>query len=143
MVVELQMSYLTSMNACSGVKMQQFLHLRFNVYTSSYTPAAYLLAVVKWKQRKHPAQFRTETHRMAVKSGRNGAKRVERERRLCHCCKDSSFDDVEHMTFDCAYFEAKRLKHQSLFAHEWVLADILEQDSKELAAFVHDCTMAC
>ena len=46
-VEELQGSYLESVNACSGVKMQQYLHLRTSVVSASCTPAAYLLATVQ------------------------------------------------------------------------------------------------
>ena len=35
-VDKLQNSYLASVNACSGVKMQQYMSLRFNVDTASY-----------------------------------------------------------------------------------------------------------
>ena len=52
-VEKLQSSYLASVNACSGVKMQQYLSLISNVDTASYSPAAHLRAVVKWEQRKH------------------------------------------------------------------------------------------
>ena len=52
-VEKLQSSYLKSVNACSGVKMQQYLHLRCEVDSASYTPAAYLQAVGGWHQRTH------------------------------------------------------------------------------------------
>ena len=112
--------------------------------TASYSPAAYLQAVVKWNQRKHLAQIRTGSHRLAVETGRFGAARVEREQRLCQRCEGSSVDDVEHMIFDCTSLEAERQKHQSLFARgRVILADFFEQDQIELAAFVHGCFKAC
>ena len=115
-VEKLQSSYLASVNACSGVKMQQYLSLRSNVDTASYSPAAYLQAVVRWKQRKHLAQLRTGSHWLAVETGRFGVARVERQLRLCQRCEGSSVDDVEHMIFDCCSLEAERQKHQSLFS---------------------------
>ena len=42
---KLQSGYLESVNACNGVKMQQYLHLRSEVDSASYTPAAHLQAV--------------------------------------------------------------------------------------------------
>ena len=71
-VEKLQSSYLESVNACSGVKMQQNLHLRSEVDSASYTPAAYLQAVGGWRQRTHLAQLRTGSHRLVVELGRNG-----------------------------------------------------------------------
>ena len=131
-------------HACSGVKMQQYLSLRSIVDTASYSPAAYLQAVVKWNQRKHLAQIRTGSHWLAVETGRFGAARVEREQRLCQRCEGSSVDDVEHMIFDCTSLEAERQKHQSLFARgRVILADFFDQDQIELAAFVHGCFKAC
>ena len=82
-VEKLKSSYLASVNACSSVKMQQYLSLRSNVDMASYSPAAYLQAVAKWKQRKHLAQLRTGSHWLAVETGRFGVARVERELRLC------------------------------------------------------------
>ena len=79
-------SYLASVNACSCVKMQQYLSLRSNVDTASYSPAAYLQANVRWKQRKHLARLRTGAHWLAVGTGRFGAARVERQQRLCQRC---------------------------------------------------------
>ena len=112
--------------------------------TASYSPAAYLQAVAKWKQRKHLAQLRTGSHWLAVETGRFGAARVERELRLCQRCEGSSVDDVEHMIYGCTSLAAERQKHQSLFASGRVaLADFFEQDPIELAAFVHDCFKAC
>ena len=144
MVEKLQSSYLASVNACSGIKMQQYLSPRSIVDTASYSPAAYLQAVVRWKQRKHLAQLRTGSHWLAVEIGHLGAARVERQQRLCQRCEESSVDDVEHMIFDCSSLEAERQKHQSLFARGWVdLADFSEQDPIELAAFVHGCFKAC
>ena len=71
MVVEkLQSSYLASMNACSGVKMQQYLSLRSNVDTASYSSAAYLQAVFEGMQRKHLAQIRPGLHWLAVETDR-------------------------------------------------------------------------
>ena len=43
-VEKLQSSYLESVNACSGVKVQQYLHLRSEVESASYTPAAHISA---------------------------------------------------------------------------------------------------
>ena len=101
-VEKLQSSYLVSVNACSGVKMQQYLSLlRSNVDTASYSPAAYLQAVAKRKLRKHLAQLRTDSHWLAVETGRFVAARVERELRLCQRCEGSSVDDVEHMIYGC------------------------------------------
>ena len=119
-VEKLKSNYLASVNACSGVKMQQYLGLRSNVDTASYSPAAYLQVVVRWKQRKHLAQLRTGSHWLAVETGRFGAARVERQIRLCQRCEGSSVDDVEHMVFDCSSLEAERQKHQSLFARRRV-----------------------
>ena len=65
-VEKLQSSYLESVNACSGVKMQQYLHLRSEVDSASYTLAAYLQAVGRWRQRKHLAKLRTGSHWLAV-----------------------------------------------------------------------------
>ena len=141
---KLQSNYLASVNACSGVKMQEYMSLRSIVDTASYSPAAYLQAVVKWNQRKHLAQLRTGSHWLAVETGRFGAARVERELRLCQRCEESSIDDVEHMIFDCSGLEVERQKHQSLFASGRVaLVDFLQQDQIELAAFVHGCFKAC
>ena len=57
---KLRRRYLESVNASSiGVKMQQYLHLRSEVDSASYTPAAYLQAVGGWRQRKHLAQLGT------------------------------------------------------------------------------------
>ena len=98
-VEKLKSSYLESVNACSGVKMQQYLHLRSEVDSASYTPAAYLQAVGGWRQRKHYlAQLRTGSHWLAVETGRYGNARVERAQRLCQRCDANSGDDVEHMT---------------------------------------------
>ena len=44
-VEKLQSSCMESVNTCSGVKMQQYLQLRSEVDSASYTPAAYLQAV--------------------------------------------------------------------------------------------------
>ena len=82
-VEKLQSSYLESVNACSGVKMQQYLHLKSEVDSASYTPAAYLQAVGGWRQRKHLAQLRAGSHWLAVETGRYGNARVERAQRLC------------------------------------------------------------
>ena len=58
-VEKLQSSYLESVNnACSGVKMQQYLNPRSEVDPSSYTPAAYLQAIGGWRQCKRLAQLR-------------------------------------------------------------------------------------
>ena len=51
-VEKLQGSYLESVNACSGVKMQQYLNPRSGVESASYTPVAYLQAVGGWRQCK-------------------------------------------------------------------------------------------
>ena len=61
-----------SLHACSGVKMQQYLHLRSEVDSARYTPAAYLQAVGGWRQRKHLAQLRTRSRWLAVEAGRYG-----------------------------------------------------------------------
>ena len=71
-VEKLQSSHLESVNACSGAKMQQYLHLRSEVDSASYTPAAYLQAVGGWRQRKHLTQLRAGSHWLAVKTGRYG-----------------------------------------------------------------------
>ena len=143
-VEKLQSSYLESVNACSGVKMQQYLRLRAEVDSASYIPAAYLQAVGGWRQRKHLAQLRTGSHWLAVETGRYGTARVERAQRLCQRCDANSVDDVEHMIFDCVAMEVERQKHQSLFARGRVaLVDFFIQDPTELAAFVHDCCKAC
>ena len=68
------------------------------------------------KLRKYLAQLRTGLHLLAVETGRFGAARVQRERRLCQRYELSFVDDVEHMIFDCTGQEAERLKHQSSFA---------------------------
>ena len=65
-VEKLHSSYQESVNACSGVKMQEYLHLRSEVDSASYTPAAYLQAVGGWRRRKHLAQLRTGLHWLAV-----------------------------------------------------------------------------
>ena len=57
-VEKLQGSYLESVNACSGVKMQQYLNPRSEVDPASYTPAAYLQAIGGWRQCKRLAQLR-------------------------------------------------------------------------------------
>ena len=57
MVEKPQISYLASVNECGVVKMQQYLSLRSNVDAASYSPAAYLQAVVRWKQGEHLAQL--------------------------------------------------------------------------------------
>ena len=143
-VEKLQSSYLASVNADSGVKMQAYLSLRSIVDIESSSPAAYLQAVVKSNQRKLMAQLRTGSHWLAVETGRFGVARVERELRLCQRCDGSSVDDVEHMIFDCTSLNAERQKHQSLFASGSVaLADFFEQDQIELAAFVHGCFKVC
>ena len=92
-VEKLQSSYLESVNACNGVKMQQYLHLRSEVDPASYTPAAYLQAVVGWRQRKYLAQLRTGSHWLAVETGRYGNARVERAQRLCQRC-DAKFQSM-------------------------------------------------
>ena len=143
-VEKLECNYLESVNACSGVKMQQYLHLRSEVDTASYSPAAYLQAVGGWKQRKHLAQLRTGSHWLAVETGRYGAARVDRGHRLCQRCDGGTVDNVEHMIFDCAALEDERQKHQSLFSQGRVpLVDFFVQDPSELAAFVHGCCKAC
>ena len=143
-VEKLQSSYLESVNACSGVKMQQYLHLRSEVDSASYTPAAYLQAVGGWRQRKHLAQLRTGSHWLAVETGRYGNARVEQAQRLCQRCDANSVDDVEHMIFDCVAMDVERQKHRSLFARGRVaLVDFFIQDPTELATFVHDCCKAC
>ena len=96
--------------------MQQYLHLRSEVDSASYTPAAYLQAVGGWRQSKHLAQLRTGSHWLAVETGRYGNASVERAQRLCQRCDANSVDDVEHMIFDCVAMDAERQKHQSLFA---------------------------
>ena len=109
--------------------------LESNIDTASYAPAAYLQA---------STSRNFGSHRLAVETGRFGVARVEREQRLCQRCEGRSFDDVEHMIFDCTSLEAERLKHQSLFARgRVVLADFFEQDQIVLAAFVHGCFKAC
>ena len=141
---KLQSSYLESVNACSGVKMQQYLHLRFEVDLASHTLAAYLQAIGGWRQHKHLAQLRTGSHLLAVGTGCYGNTRVERAQRLCQRCDANSVDDVEHMIFDCVAMDVERQKHQSLFVRGRVaLVDFFIQDPPELAAFVHDCCKAC
>ena len=73
---KLQSSYLELVNACSGIKMQQYLHLRFEVDSASNTLAAYLQAIGGWRQRKHLAQLRTGPHWLAMETGRYGNARV-------------------------------------------------------------------
>ena len=123
--------------------MQQYLNLRSEVDSASYTPAAYLHAVGGWRQRKHLAQLRTGSHWLAVETGRCGNARVERAQRLCQRCDANSVDNVEHMIFDCVAMDAEPQKHQSLFARGRVaLVDFFIQDPTELAAFVHNCCKA-
>ena len=63
-VVEmLQSGYLESVNACSGVKMQQYLYLTSEIDLASYTPAAYLQAVDGLRQRKHLVQLRNKINK--------------------------------------------------------------------------------
>jgi hypothetical protein len=143
-VKQLQCDYLVSVNACTAVKVQQYLLLRSKVDTESYTPASYLQAVGGWKQRKHLAQLRTGSHWLAVETGRHGASAVSREHRLCLRCDGGTVDDVEHMVFGCDALEAQRQKHQSLFTRDGMdLEEFMGQDPTELAAFVHDCYKAC
>ena len=137
-------SYLESVNACSGVKVQQYLHLRPEVDSASYTPAAYLQAAGGWRQRKHLTQLRTGSHRLAVETGHYGNARVERAQRLCQRCDANSVVNIQHMIFDCVAMNVERQKQQSLFARGRVaFVDFFIQDPTELAAFVHDSCKAC
>ena len=137
-VVEMvQSSYLESVYACSGVKMQQYLHLRSEVDSASYTPTAYPQAVGGWHQRKHLAQLPTGSHWL-IGSGDDGSLWE------CQHYDANSVDDVEHMIFDCVAMDVEWQKHHSLFARGRIaFVNICIQDFTELAAFVHDCWKAC
>ena len=119
-VEKLQSSYPESLNACSGVKMQQYLHLSSEVNSASYTTAACLQAVGGWRQRKHLAQLRSGSHLLAVGTGRNANARVERAQRLCLRCDAISFDEVSRMIFDCVALDVERQKHHPVFVCTWM-----------------------
>lgn len=141
---QLQSSYLDSVKDSSSSKVQQYLLMRQEVDTKSYTPAAYLQAVGGWKQRKRLAQLRTGSHWLAVESQRFGPTTVNRQHRICQRCGSNSVDDEEHMLFDCTALEEERLEHPSLFErNDLSLADFMAQDPTEMAAFVYDCFNAC
>ena len=141
---QLKCNYLNSVKDSSASKVQQYLLMRPEVDTKSYTSAAYLQAVGGWRQRKRLAQLRTGSHWLAVEKQRFGPNSVNRQHRLCQRCGSNAVDDEEHMIFDCAALESKRYKHSSLFGRDGLsLADFMEQDPTVVAAFVYDCFKAC
>ena len=133
-VEKVQSSYLESVNACSGIKMQQYLHLRSEVDSASYgtlqLPICRLLADGVSGSIWHNFELdRIGWQWRRVAMGMHA--RVERAQRLCQRCDANSVDDVEHMIFDCVAMDVERQKHQSLSARGRVaLIDFLIQDPK-------------
>ncbi len=128
-----------SLAACDKCKVQHYVTaVRGGVSLCSYRPAAYLDAVADRQRRSRLAQLRTGSHWLRVETGR--WQKQPREERVCSLCEHAAVEDVEHLVFDCPFYEGLRQRFNSLFAVGGrELHVFLSHDPVRVAQFVQEC----
>ena len=80
---------------------------------------------------------------LAAETGR--WQRLPRAERICQRCSCGAVDDEAHMVWGCSSLTDQRVQHSELFQDSNIttVADFLQQDAGQLAAFLRVCHDHC
>ena len=142
-IAHLQRRMHDAVNGSDLRKVREWLEVRGPVNCDNYQMAGYLQAVASKTGRRRLAQFRMGSHMLGVETGR--WQRLPRAERICQRCSCGVVDDEAHMVWGCAALIDQRVQHSELFEDSNIttVADFLQQDAGQLAAFLRVCHDHC
>ena len=142
-IAHLQRRMHDAVNGSDLRKVREWLEVRGPVNCDNYQMAGYLQAVASKTGRRRLAQFRMGSHMLGVEIGR--WQRLPRAERICQRCSCDAVDDEAHMVWGCAALIDQRVQHSELFQDSNIttVADFLQQDAGQLAAFLRVCHDHC
>ena len=142
-IAHLQRRVYDAVNGSDLRKVREWLEVRGPVNCDNYQLAGYLQAVASKTGRRRVAQFRMGSHMLGVETGR--WQRLPRAERLCQRCSCGVVDDEAHMVWGCPALVDQRVQHSELFQDSNIasVADFMQQDAGQLAAFLRVCHDHC